>query len=264
MSAEHNFANSPMHGHSRRVEVLPTREDLVRVAAELVNAAALISIAQRNVFRIALAGGSTPRPLYARLASDRDIDWRKWHLFWGDERPVPPTDPESNYQMVRETLLDRLETSPGLVVRVPSELAPSEAALRYEQSVRELIPAFPTELTGFLPRFDMILLGMGDDGHTASLFPYTQALQETRRLVVANPVPSLGTTRITFTYPLINAARRVLVLISGKNKAEALRDALSGPHNPTRLPIQNVAPVDGQLIWMVDEAAFSAVESDLA
>lgn len=247
----------------RRIEVVPNEADLVRVASELINAAALISIAQRNAFRIALAGGSTPRPLYEHLAEDPDIDWRKWHIFWGDERAVPPTDPESNYAMARASLLDHLKTPPGLVVRVPAELAPVEAALRYEQSIRELIPSVNTEEAGFVPRFDMIVLGMGDDGHTASLFPFTEALQETTRLVVANPVPQLNTTRITFTYPLLNAARRVLVLVSGIKKAEALRDVISGKHQPDGLPIQGLNPVDGQTVWLVDEAAFSMIESEM-
>lgn len=252
------------HRSVRRVEVLPSEADLVRVASELVNAAALISIGRRAAFRVALSGGSTPRPLYEHLAADPDIDWRKWHLFWGDERTVPPTDPASNYQMVRGALLDRLKTPPGLVVRMAGELPPNEAALRYEQSIRELVPSFMNELTGFVPRFDMIVLGMGEDGHTASLFPHTQALREQERLVVANPVPQLNTSRITFTYPLINAARRVLILVSGEKKAATLQEVLSGPTHPEQWPIQNVALVDGQLTWLVDEAAFSAIEADMA
>lgn len=268
---------TPPQAGARRVEVLPTEEDLVRVASELVSAAALISISRRNAFRIALSGGSTPRPLYEHLSEDRDIDWRKWHLFWGDERNVPPTDPQSNYQMVREALLDRLQTPPGLVVRMAGELPPDEAALRYEQSVRELVPSFRVEIpdlaslpgaaetqpVAFVPRFDMIVLGMGDDGHTASLFPYTPALSERERLVVANPVPQQNTTRITFTYPLINAARRILVLVSGEKKAAVLHEVLSGPIDPQQWPIQAISPLKGQLIWLVDEAAFALLEADM-
>ncbi len=248
---------------SRRLEVVPSEADLVRIATELVNAAALISISKRNAFRIALAGGSTPRPLYEHLAVDRDIDWRKWHLFWGDERATLPTSPDSNYAMVRASLLDHLETPPGLIVRIPAELEPEEAALRYERSVRELVPSFVTEQTTFVPRFDMIVLGMGEDGHTASLFPHTPALDETERLVVANPVPQLDTTRITFTYPLLNAARRILVLVSGEKKAATLRDVISGAYDPARLPIQALAPVDGQIFWLVDQAAFSLIEAEM-
>lgn len=244
----------------RRLEVLPTPEDVTRVAAELITAAALISIAKRRAFRIALAGGSTPRPVYELLAADRDIDWRKWHLFWGDERTVPPTDPQSNYAMTREALLDRLSTPPGLVVRMAGELPPDEAALRYEHSVRQLVAPSIEDKTGDLPRFDLILLGMGDDAHTASLFPQTLALEEQERLVVANPVPKLESTRLTFTYPLINAARRVLILATGEGKAKALRKVISGTHDPQRRPVQGIAPVSGQLTWLVDEAAFSKVQ----
>jgi 6-phosphogluconolactonase len=259
---EYRLPHSTGEGaQARRVEVLPGLDDLVYVAAEMVRAASLISIARRGAFRIALAGGSTPRPLYEVLAADPDIDWRKWHLFWGDERPVPPIDPGSNYHMARAALLDRLEQPPGLVIRISGELAPDEAALRYEHSVRELVP-YGNPTTSLLPRFDMILLGMGDDGHTASLFPGTPALQESERLVVANPVAKLDTTRITFTYPLLNAARRLLIMVSGAQKAQALRDALIGPYNPQQLPVQAVNPVDGQLTWLVDDAAFALVDAE--
>ncbi|MBI1294711.1 6-phosphogluconolactonase [bacterium] len=259
------FGNSAGQASSqnRRIEVVPSEADLLRVAGELVTAAALVAIAQRSAFRIALAGGSTPRPLYEHLAADPYIDWRKWHIFWGDERSVPPTDPESNYAMARTSLLEQLETPPGLVVRMQAELEPGEAALRYEQSVRELVPSCRTEETGFVPRFDMIVLGMGDDGHTAGLFPYTEALSESERIVVANPVPQINTTRITFTYPLINAARRILVLVNGKKKAAALRSVISGPHEPERLPIQALNPLNGQIVWLVDEAAFSLIEAEM-
>ncbi|RME59620.1 MAG: 6-phosphogluconolactonase [Caldilineae bacterium] len=253
-----------LRGPRRRVEVTPTSDDLVRVACELVTAAAILSVARRGAFRIALAGGSTPRPLYARLAQDPDIHWRDWHIFWSDERCVPPDHPDSNYRMAKEALLDRLSTPPGLVLRMPGELPPEDAARAYEATVRELVPANPRSGAGPLPRFDMILLGMGDDGHTASLFPHTPALHEQERLVTANYVPKLESHRLTFTYPLLNAARRVLVLVQGANKAQALHEALSGPHDPERLPIQGVAPVDGQVTWLVDQAAFALVEADAA
>lgn len=245
----------------RRVEVVPTADDLVRVAAELVTAAAIISIAQRGAFSIALAGGSTPRPLYARLADDQDINWKQWHLFWGDERCVPPDHPDSNYGMVREALLDRLSASPGLVVRMSGELEPDVAAYRYEKTIWELVPATYSRSGRLIPQFDLILLGMGEDGHTASLFPQTKALNESERLVVANPVPQLDSTRLTFTYPLINAAHRVLFLVSGQRKAQVLHEVLSGPQDPQQRPSQGVMPSEGQLTWLVDQAAFSAIES---
>jgi 6-phosphogluconolactonase len=254
-------------GPSRRVEVVPNQDDLVQVASEMVTAAAAISIAQRGAFRLALAGGSTPTPLYERLAVDPDVDWRRWHLFWSDERCVPPEHADSNYHMVQEALLDRLKIKPGLVVRMAGELPPEIAALQYEQSVLELVPAkfAPSHaLTSKAPRFDLILLGMGADGHTASLFPGTEALTEEEHLVVSNPAPQSGGTRLTFTFPLINAARRALFLVSGNDKAETLRDVLTGPHQPAHFPCQGVHLLDGQLTWLVDEAAFALVEAATA
>ena len=126
-----------------------------------------------------------------------------------------------------------------------------------------MVPPEPRTSTGALPRFDLIILGMGSDGHTASLFPHTTALTETQRLVVANPTPQLGATRLTFTYPLINAARRVLVLVSGADKAATLREVISGPFDPQRLPSQNVQPVSGTVTWLVDTAAFAAIEAEM-
>ncbi len=254
-----------LHGHPRhRVEVLPSREELVRVAAELVTAAAVVSVAQRRAFRVALAGGSTPRPLYQRLAQDPDIAWRDWHLFWSDERCVPPDHPDSNYRMVKEVLLSHLSTPPGMVLRVPTELPPEQAAVAYETTVRELVPADPRSRAGDRPRFDLILLGMGADGHTASLFPDTPALDEEERLVVANAVPRLPVPRITFTYPLINAAHRVFILVSGRDKAPAVYQALCGPYEPRRVPVQGVQPVDGHLTWLMDQEAFARVEEEMA
>jgi 6-phosphogluconolactonase len=245
------------------VEVVPTRDDLVRVAHEIITAAAAIAVGQRQFFRIALAGGSTPKPVYAALAADPDIDWRTWQLFWSDERCVPPTSPDSNYRMVKETLLDKLARPPRLVMRMAGEGEPQAAALAYEQAVREMVPSNPKSATGPTPRFDLIVLGMGSDGHTASLFPHTLALGETEHLVVTNPVAQLATTRLTFTYPLINAARRVLVLVSGADKAAALRAVISGPFQPDLYPSQAVRPIDGTLTWLVDEPAFSEIEAEM-
>ena len=247
-----------------QTEVVPNKEALVNVACELITAAAALSIGRRGFFRLALSGGSTPRAVYAALARDGDIDWRRWHLFWGDERPVAPDHADSNYHMVKETLLDKLDIQPGIVMRMLGEVDPAAAAASYEGTVRELAPANYRALTGSLPRFDMILLGMGDDGHTASLFPRTAALDEVERLVVANEVPQLGVTRLTFTAPLINASRRVLFLVSGAEKSGVLRDVITGPTDPHRLPSQLIHPVAGNLIWLVDREAFSAIDADLA
>lgn len=244
-------------------EVVPDKESLVNVACELITAAAAISIGRRGFFRIALSGGSTPKAIYAALAQDRDIDWRRWHLFWGDERTVGPNDVASNYRMVKETLLDQLPVQPGIVMRMLGEAEPEAAAASYASAIEELVPANYHVVTAGTPRFDMILLGMGDDGHTASLFPHTPALHETQQWVVANPVPQLNTTRLTFTIPLINAARRVLVLVSGAGKADRLHDVLTGPVDTNQFPSQSIHPVAGSLVWLVDADAFSTIESDI-
>ena len=241
-------------------EVVPDQQSLTNVARELITAAAAISIGRRGFFRLALSGGSTPRPIYELLAQDPDIDWKRWQLFWSDERTVPPEHLESNYRMVRESLLDHLAIEP-MVLRIPAEGDPAAAAAAYENTVRRMVPANPRVTANDLPRFDMILLGMGGDGHTASLFPNTAALDETERLVVANEVPQLNTTRITFTVPLINAARRVLFLVSGADKAEMLEQVISGPTG--QFPSQRIHLTAGNLIWLVHEPACPGIQSDL-
>jgi len=243
-----------------RTEVVANKDDLIYAACELITAAAIISIGRRGFFRVALAGGSTPRPVYEALASDRDINWARWQIFWSDERTVPMDHPESNYRMVDEALLSKLDRSPGMILRVMGEADPLAAAAGYEETIRALVPDNPNAGTGDIPRFDLIILGIGGDGHTASLFPHTTALHETERLVVANHVPKLETTRLTFTAPLINAARRVLFLVSGEGKAETLRQVLTGPQQPEELPSQLIHPTAGNLLWLVDEAAYSAIE----
>jgi 6-phosphogluconolactonase len=236
------------------VRVAPTADDLAHVACEIIAAAATASIGRRRFFRIALAGGSTPRAIYRLLADDPYMDFRHWQIFWSDERCAPPTSPESNYRMAKETLLDRLTTPPALVFRMAGEGDPDAAALAYERAVRELVPPNPAAGTGETPRFDLILLGMGVDGHTASLFPGSPALTEQERLVVATTAPT-GQPRLTFTYPLINAARRVLILVSGAEKAATLRAVRTQPPDPNRYPVQGVNLVRGNLTWLVDAAA---------
>lgn len=236
------------------VEVAPTADDMAHIACELIAAAATASIGRRGFFRVALAGGSTPRAVYALLAADPFMDFRRWQVFWSDERCVPPTDPQSNYLMAKTALLDRLAHPPTLVLRMAGEGDPDAAALAYERAVRELVPPNPAAGTGETPRFDLILLGMGVDGHTASLFPGSPALAEQKRLVVATAAPT-GQPRLTFTYPLINAARRVLILVSGAEKAATLRAVRTEPPNPNRYPVQGVNLVRGNLTWLVDAAA---------
>ena len=204
------------------LHVLPTVEGLAQAAALFIVELARERIQAHERFTIALSGGSTPRRLYQILASPEyahRIAWDRWHVFWSDERCVPPDHTDSNYLMAREALLDRVPLPSHQVHRMRGEAVPQESAEEYE---RELLQFFePSE-----PALDLILLGMGEDGHTASLFPGTDALREERRLVVANRVPHLNTHRITFTLPLINMARAVAFLVSGAPKAQALRQVV--------------------------------------
>jgi 6-phosphogluconolactonase len=207
------------------------------------------AISERGRFTLALSGGSTPKPVYALLAERQDaLDWSKVLLFWSDERTVPPNHPESNYGMAHDALISKVRI-PCTVYRMRGEIDPQQAAAEYEQTLREV---FPDE---DIPHFDVMLLGMGANSHTASLFPHTAALDERERLVVANYVPELSTWRLTFTVPLLNAARDVLFLISGENKAEPLRRVLYDDYNPQELPTQLIQPTDGELEFFVDQAA---------
>ncbi|RMH36925.1 MAG: 6-phosphogluconolactonase [Nitrospirae bacterium] len=203
---------------------------------------------------LALAGGSTPRVLYERLASadvaDR-LPWRHMHFFWGDERHVPPDHPESNYRLAYEALLSKVPVPASQIHRIHSELPRAvEAAERYEQELRTVFPVQSAP-----PRFDLILLGMGEDGHTASLFPGSEVIHETAKLVAAPWVEKLQAYRITLTPVVLNAARQVWFLVCGEAKARALQAVLEGPYDPDTYPAQIVRPVDGQLVWFVDAAA---------
>jgi len=243
---------------SAKAEVrrLTTPQDLFQVAADEVIHAANDAIGQRGRFTIALAGGSTPRNLYTLIAANAgsSLPWSKVFFFWGDERHVPPTDPESNYRMAEETLLSKIPVPPANIFRIPAENPDASAvAESYEQTLRK----FFALAAGEFPRFDFILLGMGPDGHTASLFPETAALQEKTRLVVANSVEKLHTSRITLTLPVLNAARCLAFLVSGADKAVILHEVLEGQAPGERYPSKLVRPSDGKLIWFVDRAAGS-------
>jgi 6-phosphogluconolactonase len=243
-------------GTVREVEVVADGEALARRAAGYVAHIADEAIAARGQCAIGLPGGSTPRALFSTLASPAwlaRLDWARVHVFWGDERCVPPDHAESNYRLARETLLDRVPLLPERSHRIAGELAPADAARRYEAELRAFFaggdPATPQ------PRFDLLLLGMGDDGHTASLFPGTAALGESARWAVENYVPRLDAWRITLTARAINAAAHALFLVSGAAKAEALRAVLHGPHQPEVYPAQLIQPQQGRLIWLADRAA---------
>jgi 6-phosphogluconolactonase len=228
-----------------------TPDELARAAAREFVTRAEEAINTLGRFAVVLAGGSTPKTTYEALARDYsgELDWGRVHVFFGDERTVPPDHEDSNYRMAYEALLSRVPV--GGVHRMHGELPPAEAAAAYEE-----------ELRGFfgpdgVPAFDLILLGIGEDGHTASLFPETSALDVTDRWVVANPVLKLETTRLTLTVPAINAAKAVAFLVAGEGKAETLKEILQGEVDPRAYPAKFIRPEGGDLTWMVDRAAAS-------
>ena len=234
------------------VNVYESPEELAEAAAREFASRAAEAIRDRGRFAVVLAGGSTPKTTYEILARDYadQIDWANVHVFFGDERAVPPDHGDSNYRMARETLLDHVPV--GSVHRMQGELPPDEAAEAYEQ---DLLDFFGSE---GLPRFDLILLGTGPDGHTASLFPETSALEVHDRWVVANPVLKLDTTRITLTVPVLNAARAVCFLVAGESKARPVAEILEGNPEPREYPASLIQPQDG-LVWMLDRPAASGL-----
>jgi len=225
---------------------------LFQGAAEEFASQATAAVRSRGRFTVALSGGSTPRSLYTLLAQNHSLPWYKVYFFFGDERHVPPDSPESNYRMAREALLSKIPTPGTNVFRVPAEDPDAtEAAKAYEQTLRRF---FDLPAAGF-PRFDVVLLGMGPDGHTASLFPGTSALQEKSRWVVSNWVDKFKTDRITLTLPVVNNAAVVMFLVSGQDKASPLKEVLEGTEPGELLPSKLIKPREGELIWMVDRAA---------
>lgn len=246
--------------YAAEIRTLSTPQELSAAAAEEVVRAANEAVAQRGRFTIALSGGSTPKNLFHLLATNAraSFPWDRTFFFWSDERHVPPTDPDSNYRMAEEAMLSKTPVAAGNVFRVPAENPDASAAAQaYEQTARKFFGLGP----GQLPQFDLILLGMGPDGHTASLFPGTAALQEKARLVVANWVDKLKTSRITFTLPLLNAARSVIFLVSGTDKAPALHEVLEGNSSGEQYPAKLVRPTNGKLIWLIDRAAASQLSN---
>jgi 6-phosphogluconolactonase len=209
-------------------------------------------------FTVALSGGSTPKGLFSLLASSyrERLPWNKIFFFWGDERHVPPDSSESNYRMANEALLSKVPIPPANIFRVPAENSDaSRAAEEYEKTLRN----FFHPPSGTFPQFDLILLGMGPDGHCASLFPGTAALQEKSKFVVANWVDKFKTFRITFTGPLINQARVVEFLVAGADKSASLYEVLEGSGSANQFPSKMIHPVSGQLIWLVDKAAAASL-----
>ena len=240
-----------------QIVVKPNLEEVSREAAARLQRLAAESVVAAGRFSVALSGGSTPRALYELLAEPpfrETIDWPRVHLFWGDERFVSADHPDSNYRLAREALISKVPIPSLNVHPIPTEDSdPEAAAARYEETLRH----FFVLSEGDVPRFDLVFLGLGADGHTASLFPGSPALSESHRLVVATYVQKLAAWRLTLTPPVLRAARHVIFLVCGPDKASALQEVLKGPYDPQRLPAQLVRPEEGSLTWLVDEAAAS-------
>ena len=229
-------------------------QHLVELSEEAVSA--------RGRVRIAVSGGSTPKATFALLADPAHpfltrMPWEHIELFFVDERTVPPDHPDSNYRMTRESLLDHVSLRPDQIHRIQGELEPEVAAAEYEYDLRRTFRLEGAEA----PRFDIVTLGMGDDGHTASLFPHTDAIHEIGRLVVANQVPQKDTWRVTLTWPVINHAREVFFLITGQEKAEPLKEVFLGPKDVERLPSQLIWPASGILTLILDRQAAALLPS---
>lgn len=234
-----------------QVRVFPTTAELFGATADIFCQIGEQAIRDRGRYTVALSGGNTPRGLHQELVTKYSarLNWEKVFFFWGDERHVPPDFPESNYRMAKETLLSKLSIPGDHIFRMPGELPDAEqGAAIYEQTLREGFPR-----AGEFPRLDFILLGIGPDGHTASLFPDTKALQENRRWAVGNWVAVHSTWRITLTYPVLNHGANVMFLVEGGEKAEIVKTALQTPS--AHLPSQGVKPRDGELMWYLDQAA---------
>jgi 6-phosphogluconolactonase len=240
----------------REIRILKDGDAIARLAAEKFVGAAQSAVNHSGAFSVALAGGSTPKLLYTLLATDPDLrgqlPWDKMHLFFGDERHVRPDDAQSNFKMASETMITKSHLKPDQIHRIKGEYPDAEQAAReYEQELRAHFHLEDEQL----PRFDLVLAGMGDDGHTLSLFPGTKALHAEGRNVVRNWVGKFFTDRITITAPVANNAANILFMVTGKEKALALKAVLEGPHEPEQLPSQFLQPTNGNLLWLIDRAA---------
>jgi 6-phosphogluconolactonase len=246
------------------VRIHAQADELLRAAAVEFVRLAEAAVRNKSLFAVCLSGGSTPQGLYSLLAGEpalsSRIPWEAIHFFWGDERHVPPEHAESNFRMVRESMLSRAPVPVLNVHRILAELPDaSQAADEYERTLQEFFKL----ADGQFPRFDLVLLGMGADGHTASLFPGTQALHEECRLVVSSWVEKLGAERITMTAPVLNNAACVVFLVQGEEKAAVLKAVLEGPYEPDRLPAQLICPAHGSLLWLVDREAAAFLSRSL-
>jgi len=240
----------------REIRILPDAAAIAKRAAQEFVQAAAAAVREKGSFNVALAGGSTPKALYSVLVNDptlrSQVPWDKIHLFFGDERHVEPTHPDSNFRMATDTMISKAPLKSEQVHRIKAEYPDTEQAAReYEQELRSHFNL----ADGEAPRFDLVLLGMGNEGHTLSLFPGTKALRDNGRLVVRNWVGKLFTERVTLTAPAVNNAAHIIFMVAGADKAPALKAVLEGPFEPEQLPAQLLQPQNGKLLWLVDAAA---------
>jgi 6-phosphogluconolactonase len=246
-----------------KIQIVADIDAMIRASAETIVAHVVESLKTCEVYSIALSGGATPRPLYELLANDakmqEQIPWDRVHFFWGDERHVTPSHPDSNYRMADTALLSKVPIPSTNIHRIRAEDPDADkAAADYEREIRRF---FKID-AGQLPRFNCMLQGMGPDGHTASLFPGTSALEETRRLAVANWVEKFQSYRITMTVAVINNADRIIFIVSGEEKADTLKAVLQDDPKSNRYPVQRIQPSDGKLIWFLDQAAAGRLVHD--
>ena len=250
-----------MQTKNREIQIVENGEAVSRTAAEMMVSLALKKLKSEESFAVALSGGSTPKNMFAILANDaalrNQMPWDRVHFFWGDERHVPPDHTDSNYRMTNEAMLSRVPVPPENIHRIRAENPDAgKAAEDYEQELRGFFKLEAEQL----PPFDCVFLGMGPDGHTASLFPGTKALHERERLVVSNWVDKFQSYRITMTTPVLNNADIVIFLVSGEEKAEPLRVVLEGEKQTDLFPSQLIEPTHGKLLWLVDQAAARQLE----
>jgi len=249
---------------NREIRILADGAAIAKRAAQEFVQAAAEAVRIKGSFNVALAGGSTPKALYSLLVNDpalrSQVPWDKIHLFFGDERHVAPDHPDSNYRMASETMISKSPLKPEQVTRIKGEYPDAEqAALEYEKALREYFKL----KAGEYPRFDLVLAGMGNEGHTLSLFPGTKALHADRRIVVRNWIGKLYTERLTLTAPAASNAAHIIFMVTGTDKAPALKAVLEGPFEPEQLPAQLLQPQNGKLLWLVDTAAGSMLTSGI-
>lgn len=242
------------------VQVSPTVDQVTKATAEWITGILETAVAARGRARLAISGGSTPKAVFELLADPghpflQRMPWKKLELFWVDERCVPPTDSESNYGMTKAAMLDKVPLPAKNIHRMEGELDPQEAASRYESEIRNTFKLEGAET----PTFDLILLGMGPDGHTASLFPHTEGLNEMARITIANHVPQKDTWRMTLTWPVITQGREVAFLIEGADKADIVHTVFTGAYDPETYPSQMIRPASGKMTLLMDAAAAASL-----